>query len=116
MSSKKGRIHGKNWHPSCINKLAELCAENWEIITAEFDGPGRKSSAGVTQDQKKLCWQTITDKVNSLGDEKRTVGQMKRKFSKIKSRGTSLWLIYAVYSYLPIIFIENENIADTLSF
>ena len=88
-SKKTKRDRGKNWDPKVIDKLAELCRENWEVLTSDFEGAGRKSKFAVTQDQKKLCWQQIADKVNSMGDERRTIGQMKQKFSKIKSIGNN---------------------------
>ena len=87
---KKGRNRGKNWNHDTLVKLTQLCAENWEIINAEFDGPGGKAKGGITNERKRDCWLEITEKVNSLGHTKRTVDQMRRKFSKIKSKGRCL--------------------------
>ena len=84
---KASTYRGDNWQPAATNKLAELCAENWETLTGELDTAGRKSKSGITADSRAECWATITDKVNSVATCRRTVEQMKRKFGKIKSEG-----------------------------
>ena len=70
-----------------MQKLATKYAENWEILEAELDGSARKGSNKVTQDQKNDIWLKITNTVNSLGFSSRSVLQMKRKHTEIKSSG-----------------------------
>ena len=84
---KASTYRGDNWQPAATNKLAELCAENWETLTGELDTASRKSKTGITADSRATCWASITDKVNSVAMCRRTIDQMKRKFRKIKSEG-----------------------------
>ena len=102
-TSKKGPGRGKNWTSAALERLTELCAENWETINApELEGAGRKGKGGTNRDDIKKCWNMIVDKVNAIANQHRTLDQIKRKFKKIKSDGN-----FCCY-LLSYLFIEFQ--------
>ena len=75
------------------------------MLDADFSGGGRKFG-NITADQQQALWKQITDTINGMGIQRRTVAQIKRKWHAIKSKGINCLYYFLVVS-LDLVFLVS---------
>ncbi|XP_063410794.1 uncharacterized protein LOC134693809 [Mytilus trossulus] len=81
MEKKTQRNRSKNFESSEITLITELVQQNISIISDKFNSSQGTSS--VTSEKKKLIWEHITERVNSLGVCPRSTKEIKNKWSNL---------------------------------
>ena len=76
-----------------VDTLTAFCCEHHDILDTELTGAGRDVGSVTAKKQKEL-WQSICNKINAMGFDKRDVEQPKHKWKNIKSDGKSSLLNY----------------------
>ena len=84
MESKIKRERKKNFAMDEIQLLTAEYGENKDVLELKFTN-------ALTNKQKNDSWQRITEKINALGYEKRTVEEIKMKWRNLTSQAKANW-------------------------
>ncbi|XP_053390024.1 uncharacterized protein LOC128552957 [Mercenaria mercenaria] len=81
-ASKKPRVRAKNFSMSEVEVLKTAVTDNFSTISAKHcNGTG-----GITKKIQDKAWATICEKVNSVGNAKRTVAEVKEKWRNLTKK------------------------------
>lgn len=84
MESKTKRERKKNFTIDEIQLLTAEFSENKDVLES-------KLTNSITNKHKNDLWQRITEKINALGYEKRTVDEIKMKWRNLTSHAKASW-------------------------
>ncbi|CAC5360884.1 unnamed protein product [Mytilus coruscus] len=80
-ATKTTRNRSKNFESSEITLITELVQQNISLLSDKFKSSHGTSS--VTSEKKRLVWEHITERVNSLGVCPRSTKEIKTKWSNL---------------------------------
>ncbi|XP_053397851.1 uncharacterized protein LOC123544671 [Mercenaria mercenaria] len=81
-ASKKPRVRAKNFSMSEVEVLKTAVTDNFSTISAKHcNGTG-----GITKKIQDKAWATICEKVNSVGNAKRSVAEVKEKWRNLTKK------------------------------
>ncbi|XP_053385898.1 uncharacterized protein LOC123557915 isoform X1 [Mercenaria mercenaria] len=81
-ASKKPRVRAKNFSMSEVEVLKTAVTDNFSTISAKHCN----GSGGITKKIQDKAWATICEKVNSVGNAKRSVAEVKEKWRNLTKK------------------------------
>ncbi|XP_045198532.2 uncharacterized protein LOC123552850 [Mercenaria mercenaria] len=81
-ASKKPRVRAKNFSMSEVEVLKTAVTDNFSAISAKHCN----GTSGITKKIQDKAWATICEKVNSVGNAKRSVAEVKEKWRNLTKK------------------------------